>query len=130
MIEFIAGIISGTISALGMGGGSVLILILSIFLNVEQHVAQASNIIFFIAASSIAITMNIKNKMIDWKISKAIVIYGIIGAIIGAQISLRLDTATLKKAFGVFLGVIAIYEIYRLVRMYKTNKKSHTSNIK
>ena len=48
MIETIIGLISGIVSGTGMGGGTILIFLLSFLLGVEQHVAQATNLIFFI----------------------------------------------------------------------------------
>ena len=55
MIEVLTGIVSGIVSGLGMGGGTILILIFTIFLNIEQHIAQATNLIFFIPTAIIAI---------------------------------------------------------------------------
>ena len=78
MWEIITGLISGTISGTGMGGGTILILVLSIFLGVEQHVAQATNLIFFVPTSISAIIVSIKEKLIDWKIGISIAISGII----------------------------------------------------
>ena len=97
MLEIIFGIIAGIVSSLGMGGGTILILLLSLFLNVSQHIAQATNLIFFIPTSITAILMNIKNKKINWKISKTIIGYGIIGALIGSFISNYLSNKKLKK---------------------------------
>ena len=50
-----------------MGGGTILILCLSLFLGIEQHVAQATNLVFFIPTSIVAIITNIKHKNIDFK---------------------------------------------------------------
>ena len=47
MIEIFIGVVSGIIGGLGMGGGTILILLLSLFFGVEQHVAQSTNVIFF-----------------------------------------------------------------------------------
>lgn len=116
MLQLIAGIAGGMVSALGMGGGTILILILSLFFGIEQHVAQATNIIFYTSAATIAIIINLKNKMINWKFVTILIIFGIIGAIIGAQISIRLETATLKRVFGIFLALIVFYEIYIFVK--------------
>ena len=69
MKEFIIGILSGIVSALGMGGGTILILLLGIFTNLEQHLVQGTNLIVFIPVSIIAILINIKNKKIDYKIN-------------------------------------------------------------
>ena len=48
MVEIISGIIAGIFTGTGMGGGTVLILLLSIFGNLNQHYSQGINLIFFI----------------------------------------------------------------------------------
>lgn len=53
---------------MGMGGGTILILLLSLFSGLEQHIAQATNLIFFIPTSLAAIIINIRAGLIDWKI--------------------------------------------------------------
>ena len=65
MVEVLIGIISGTISGTGMGGGTILIFLLTVLCRLEQHIAQATNLIFFIPTSIVAIIVNIKNKNID-----------------------------------------------------------------
>ena len=107
-----------------MGGGTILILILSVFMGVEQHIAQATNLVFFIPTSIMAIIVNIKQKCINWKVLIPIIIFGIIGAIIGAKISIQMNTELLKRLFGIFLGIIAIYEIYSLVKEYNKKRKN------
>jgi len=85
MWEIITGVISGTISGTGMGGGTILILVLSIFLGVEQHTAQATNLVFFIPTSISAIIVSIKSKLIEWKIGITIAIFGVVGAVIRSK---------------------------------------------
>lgn len=113
---------------MGMGGGTILILCLSMFMGVEQHIAQATNLVFFIPTSIIAILTNIKQKNIDFKTGIPIAIFGIGGAIIGAIIALKLDVKHLKRYFGIFLALIAIWEIYSLVKKYKETKTRHNKN--
>ena len=119
MIEIIFGFIAGIFTGMGMGGGTILILLLSIFMNFNQHLAQATNLVFFIPTSISSIVMNIKQKNIDFKLARSISIFGVIGAIIGANISKNINSILLRKVFAIFILVIAIYEIYRL---YKENK--------
>ncbi len=130
MIEIVLSIVSGVISGLGMGGGTVLILFLSIFLGMDQHIAQATNLVFFIPTAISATLINIKNKNIDFKVSIVIIILGIIGAIIGAIISTKLDVFILKKIFGIFIIVIAIIQLYLWYIMYIKNKNRNNKNIK
>ena len=108
-----------------MGGGTILIFLLTFMMGIEQHVAQATNLIFFIPTSIVAIIINIKNKNIDLKLAIIISIFGILGAIIGSNISVYTDVKILKKCFGVFLIIVAINEIYSIIRLYKKDKKTN-----
>lgn len=122
MIEVLIGIISGIVSGTGMGGGTILIFLLTFMMNVEQHIAQATNLIFFIPTSIVAIIVNLKNKNIDLKLAIIISIFGILGAIIGSNISLHTNVTILRKCFGFFLAIIAMNEIYSIIKKYKKMK--------
>ena len=58
MTEVFIGILSGIVSGTGMGGGTILIFLLSCILGIEQHIAQATNLIFFIPTAVVAIIVN------------------------------------------------------------------------
>ena len=124
MTEILISIISGIVSGTGMGGGTILIILLSFLLGIEQHVAQATNLIFFIPTAIVAIIVNIKNKNINIKLGTIISIFGIIGAIIGANISIHTDVRILKKCFGIFLSIITINEIFSIFKLYSKNHKN------
>ena len=122
MKEILIGLISGIISGTGMGGGTILIFLLTFISNIEQHTAQAVNLIFFIPTSIIAIIINIKNKNIDIKNGILISIYGILGAILGANMAIHTEVKKLRKYFGIFLLIIATHEIYSIIKEYKKEK--------
>ena len=128
MKEIIIGIVSGIVSGTGMGGGTILIFLLTFMCGIEQHIAQAINLIFFIPTSIVAIIVNIKNKNIKFKIATIISIFGILGAIVGANISIHTDVNRLRKFFGIFLAVIAIHEIYTIIKENKKIRKGHNKN--
>lgn len=121
MKEIIIGIVSGIFTGVGMGGGTILIFLLTNVFGKSQHIAQATNLIFFIPTSISSIIVNFKNKKIDIKLGVEIVIFGIIGTLVGANISRYLNVNILKKFFGFFLIIIAINEIISLVKMNKKN---------
>ena len=123
MINVLSGVVSGVFSGFGMGGGTILIFFLTYFSGVEQHIAQASNLIFFIPTSIAAIFINIKNKNVDLKLAFIISICGIIGAIIGSSIAVKTNVELLKKCYGIFLAIIAIHEIYTFIKLYIKRKK-------
>ncbi len=123
VIYFTVGLFSGMFSGTGMGGGTILILILTFLMGLSQHVAQATNLIFFIPTSIAAIIINLKNKNINVKLSGIISAFGILGAIIGAKFATKTDVQYLKKFFGIFLAIVALNEIYEIIKEYIKNKK-------
>lgn len=123
MVEIIFGFIAGNITGLGMGGGTILILLLSLFMNFDQHVAQATNLVFFIPTSIASIITNIRQKNVDLKLAKIVSLFGMAGATIGAFISQKINSNNLKKFFAIFILLIAFHEIYELYKEYKRKRK-------
>lgn len=123
MLEILIGILSGIISGTGMGGGTILIFLLTYVVGIEQHIAQATNLIFFIPTSIVAIIVNMKNKNIDIKLAVFISVFGVLGAIIGANIAIAIQVKTLKIIFGIFLLIVAIYEIYTVAISFVIDTK-------
>lgn len=109
----------------GFGGGSVLILLLTFILNFEQHVAQATNLLFFIPSALVSIFINSKRKNINFKNAIPLTIFGIIGAVFGSIISKKMEVSTLRKFFGLFLLFICVYEIHSYYILYIKNKIRH-----
>ena len=128
MLKVLIGMFSGIFSGIGMGGGTILIFLLTTVVGIEQHIAQATNLIYFVPTAISAVIVNYKNKNIDTKLATIISICGAIGAVIGAKISVSIDVQKLKKLFGIFLAIIAIHEIYTLFKEYKQYKKRHTKS--
>ena len=118
------GIIGGVLGGMGMGGGTLLIPLLTIFLELEQSVAQGINLLAFLPMSIVALIIHSKNKMIDWKNSWPIVITGILGAIGGAILIEFVKPKTLKNGFGFFLIVLGIFQFVSL--FIKFPKKRQT----
>lgn len=127
MKEIFFGVISGIVAALGMGGGTILILLLGIFTKLSQHIIQGTNLIFFIPTSMMAIFMNTKNKTINYKLAFIIIFSGVIGSFIGAKISFMINNIILKKYFGIFLIFIAIFESYSFFSQYILTKKENNN---
>lgn len=110
-LPVISGFAAGIISGMGIGGGTILIPALSIFLSVDQHTAQGVNLLYFIPTALVALVVHIKNKAIDYKVAIPIIISGIAGAVGGSYLALIIHAKLLKKLFGGFLFFMGIYEI-------------------
>lgn len=115
------GILSGIVTGLGMGGGSILILILTTFLNTEQHTAQAANLIFFIPTAITAIIVHFKNKNVDKQVGKKLLYSSMIGSAVGSYLTSFVKAQNLRKYFGIFLLVVGILEIIDTIKkIYKS----------
>ena len=117
------GVISGIVTGLGMGGGSILILFLTMFMNVSQHTAQAANLIFFVPTSISAIYVYFKNKNVDKKIGKKLLYAVIIGAVGGSYITKYIESANLKKYFGMFILAVGVIDIIITIKNKIKRKK-------
>lgn len=115
---FIIGLLSGIISGMGIGGGTILIPALIILCSVEQHIAQSINLLAFLPTAVIALIVHSKNKSIHYKLALYLSVSGILGAVIGSHIAVVLSSLILKKIFGVFLLIMGIFEF-----QYKEKKQ-------
>ena len=60
----IFGALGGILGGMGMGGGTLLIPLLTIFTNTKQKEAQGINLIVFIPMAVIALIIHFKNKLV------------------------------------------------------------------
>lgn len=115
VILFLIGLASGVISGMGIGGGTILIPALVLFVKPEQHIAQSVNLLFFIPTAVIALIVHIKNKQIDFKMAVPIIVCGLAGAFLGSRLALTMQGPSLRRWFGIFLVCMGIYEMFRKV---------------
>jgi uncharacterized membrane protein YfcA len=111
LLYIFIGFLSGIIGGLGLGGGTILIPILVIFMNVNTKIAQSVNLLSSIPMTIIALWIHIKNKNVVFKIVIPIVLFGVCGAICGSILSSYLKAKLLKRLFGVLLIIVGISEI-------------------
>lgn len=104
---------------------------MNFFTNISQLKIQGINLIFFIGASIVAIYMNLKNKNIKLRVVKQMIFYGVLGTVIGAILSNKIENdMVLRKCFGIFLLIIAINGTYTLFLQYIKKKKDKNINVK
>ena len=109
--DIIAGLISGFVGSMGLGGGGILIIYLTLIRNIPQLKAQGINLIFFIPSAIIALIKHNKNKLIEWKISLSYIICGIIGITAGYFLINFLDETILRKLFSLVLITVGLKDL-------------------
>lgn len=112
-VLFISGIIGGVIGGMGMGGGTLLIPLLTIFCGVEQHVAQAVNLLSFIPMSLIALFLHSKKGFVKTENIFIIIVFGVCTCVLGSLISKNIEGEILKRIFGFFLIFLSFYGLFK-----------------
>lgn len=126
-LEILAGALGGIVGGMGMGGGTLTIPILTIFLAYEQLQAQGINLIAFLPMSVVALIIHAKNHLVAYKETWLLALVGSVFSLVGALVANHMSSGVLKKLFAVFLIGLAIWQ---LIEMIKKNKqdKSKTKN--
>ena len=97
----------------GVGGGTLLLIYLTSFANVEQITAQGINLLYFLPAAVTALPSHIKNGYIKKEIALPAIGAGLLCSAFAAWIATALDVELLRKCFGVFLLYIGTAELFR-----------------
>ena len=121
----IAGMVSGVVGGMGMGGGTLLIPILSIFLGFAQKDAQGINLLVFIPMSIVALVVHIKNKLVDFRVGIPIVLIGVVFSVVGSMIANKLSNNNLRTYFGVFLLLVGVFQFVQTFINSRKNKEDN-----
>lgn len=122
--EIVAGVLGGIVAGMGMGGGTLTIPILTIFLSYQQLQAQGINLISFLPMSVVALIIHMKNHLVAWKETWLLAAIGSLFSLIGALVANHINNIVLKKMFALFLIGLGIWQIVQLV---KENKKTKSN---
>jgi len=123
MLYFIIGIIGGIAGGMGMGGGTLLIPLLTFFVSSDIKQSQFLNIFSFLIMAIFIAFVYIKNKEIDFF---STFIFGLFASVISfcsSLLSKNIDSGILKICFGVFLIIFGIIELIKFIISNKEGQK-------
>ena len=111
MVEILVGAVLGFLSGLGVGGGSLLLLWLTLVIGVDQPTARVMNLLFFLPCALVATAFRWKQSKPNWQLTLPAVGAALLGASLGNWLGPRLDMDLLKKALGVLFLLTGIREL-------------------
>ena len=103
LVPLLAAAATGALSGWGVGGGTLLLVVMTLFLGVGHREAQTINLLFFLPTAGISLIFHRKNGFLDGKTWKESAPVGAAAALAGAVVSVLIDVSLLRKPFGVFL---------------------------
>lgn len=105
------GVILGTLAGLGVGGGSLLMIWLTLVLNTPYPEAKITNLLFFLPSAVIATYLRIKGKTISINRILPAILTGCAGALLAYMLGQHIRLSLLKKLFGALLIITGIREL-------------------
>ena len=118
----VLGFASGIFGGLGMGGGTLLIPLLNIFLGLDQKLCQGINLVSFLVMSLFSLMIHYKNGYIQTKGIFYIILSGLAFSLGGSMLAGVLPSNILRISFGVFLCILSIVEFIKVLVEKKKKK--------
>lgn len=122
-LSLFTGAATGVLSGFGIGGGTLLILWLTLVSGASQLEAGGVNLLYFVCCALPALWGHAKNKLIEKQAVLWCALSGVPACIIGAITASALDVTLLRRLFGIFLLVIGFRELFSKAKQEDSSHK-------
>lgn len=112
LLFIVGGVAAGFINTIA-GSGSLITLPLLIFAGLPATVANGSNRVAVLAQSLVAVQSFRRGGVLDIRKSLPLIIPAALGALLGAQIAVKMDEVLMRRAIGVLMIVMLIITVLR-----------------
>ena len=114
------GVVGGILGGMGLGGGTLLIPLMTLFAGVPQKTAAAINLIGFVPMAAIALIAHAKNGLLQKDRIAEFAIPAAAVCAVFSLIAIGSDDRMLSRGFGIFLAVLgAAMMIFDALAMLK-----------
>ena len=111
-VTLIVSTVLGFLSGLGIGGGSLLILWLTMVLGMPQETARSINLLFFLPAAVVACILRLRQGTLDLRKALPAILAGTAAAAVTSFVGTQLHPELLRKPFGILLLLTALRELF------------------
>ena len=113
LLPLAVGFGTGILSAWGVGGGTLLLLVMTLFLGVDQTTAQGINLLYFLPTAGAGLLLHRKNGLLETGVIRTSAPWGAIAAAAGSLLATAVDTALLRRPFGIYLLVTGVMMLWQ-----------------
>ena len=103
ILPFAFALATGVLSAWGVGGGTLLLVCMTLFLGVDHRTAQAVNLLFFLPTTGAGLYFHRKNGFLDKDVWRQAALPGAAASLAASLLAAAVDVSLLRKPFGIFL---------------------------
>lgn len=119
LLAFPVAVILGFLAGLGVGGGSLLMLWLTMVVQIDHATARTINLLFFLPSAAIATIFHRKQRSVDFKKILPAIICGCITAAFFTIVGAQFNTIVIQKLFGGLLVITGVRELFYRPRKAK-----------
>lgn len=124
VLALAAGTITGILSGFGIGGGTLLLIYMTAFAGLDQHLAQGINLLYFLPAAATALPSHLKNGYIQKETASPAIWAGLAGTALSAWAATGMEVTLLRRIFGVYLLFIGLRELFRKPSVANEKRKN------
>jgi uncharacterized protein len=106
-------------SAVGVGGGVILVPALVVLFSFDQHLAQGTSLAVILPTAIVSTIGHARAHRVKWQVAIPLAISGFLAALAGARVAVILDGEDLRRAFAVLLLVVVVRMTARTVGLYR-----------
>jgi uncharacterized membrane protein YfcA len=109
----LVGMASGVIAGLfGVGGGIVMVPALIYLLNFDTKMAIGTSLAVIVPTALMGASKHYLIGNVNWKVALILVPVAVLGAWLGAKLTVPISSEHLKRAFGGFLICVGVYTAF------------------
>ncbi len=122
VVFLLCGVAGGLLGGMGMGGGTALIPLLTLFCGVEQAAAQGVNLLSFLPMSAAALLVHKKSGLLARENIASFALPALFVSAAASLLAARLPSRVLRTGFGCFLIVLSLFRLGKSFFVLKNNK--------
>lgn len=123
LVFLFCGVLGGLLGGMGMGGGTVLIPLLTIFCGVGQRAAQGVNLVSFLPMSVLALSVHAKSGLLEKEGSLWMIVPALVFSVLFSLLAAHIAGEALRRLFGIFLAALSIVQFRSAFLSRKSPKK-------
>ena len=127
IVAALVGAATGVLSGFGVGGGTLLLVYMTVFAGLDQHLAQGINLVYFLPAGLLALSAHAKNGYLEKPVLGPAIGAGLTCAALGAWAAFALEVDLLRRLFGAFLIAVGLWELLGKGTKKKQGELDHGS---